>query len=83
MTKEKTLSDKIEGYALGNGHDARKLRVEDVKEFIQKLKEKLIKEQKDFCQEANHDEYYFNEDVLKRKIDKLAGSELSGEELSK
>jgi len=36
-----SLSEKIEGYALGNGHDATKLRVEDVREVVLRLKEEL------------------------------------------
>jgi len=41
MEKEFNLSEKIEGYALGNGHDATKVRVADIKEFIRLLKEEF------------------------------------------
>ena len=65
MEKEFKLSDKVE--LTGNIHK------KFVKEFIKRLKDKLIRRQEYFCQHRRGEFYYFDEDKLKEIIDKLTG----------
>ena len=52
------------------------IKSSDIKEFIKRLKDKLIRRQEYFCQHRRGEFYYFDEDKLKEIIDKLVGEDL-------